>query len=183
MVVNTPSRKRQIKRIVKKLYCAVASSAMSSPIQSRQIIRQVGSKIKAEMKDLSSFTHDSILNNSREAVKWFSWETIRLEFESKMPTLMSLLSEITTISLGVHAPLLSFVASLLLKCKHRQLCLVQRAISVMLYGYGTAKQVGTNSMKYYYVCTNNGHYMSPGVFKSTATSCLSESSRCYECGQ
>ena len=155
---------------------------MTSPIQSRQIIRQVGSKIKAEMKNLSSFAHDSILNDSREAVKWFSWETIRLEFESKMPTLMALLSEITTISLGFHAPLLSFVASLLLKCKHRQLSLVQQAISVMLYGYGTAKQVGT-AILLYKKLYQQLLVISLGVFKPTTTSCMSESSRCYERGE
>ena len=74
------------------------------------------------MKDLSSFAHDSILNDSRKAGKWFSWETIRLGFESKLPTLMALLS----------APLLSFVASLLLKCK-----------SNLSNALCTAKQVGT----------------------------------------
>lgn len=114
---------------------------MSSPIKAKQMIRRVCSKIKTEMKYLSSDAHDSILNYNIEAIKRFSWETVRLELEKNVPTLMAVLSEITTKPLGVHVPLLSFMASMIIKCKHRRLCLVQRAVSVMLYGYGTAKQV------------------------------------------
>ena len=38
------------------------------------------------MKDLSSDRQASILNDSNEAVKRFSWETVRLELYKKVPT-------------------------------------------------------------------------------------------------
>ena len=75
-----------------------------------------------------------------EAVKCFSWETVKLELFKKVPTLMSLLLQIVNKSTE-RIPLLCLVASQLLKCRHQRLCLVQRAVSVMLYGNGSAKQV------------------------------------------
>ena len=92
------------------------------------------------MKDLSSDRQASILNNSNEAVKNFSWETVRLELYKKVPTLMSLLSHIVRRPTQ-HIPFLCMVTSQLLKSRHQRLCLVQQAVSVTLYGNGTAKQV------------------------------------------
>ncbi len=43
------------------------------------------------MKQIASMDHDSILRDTIEAVKHFSWETVSLELEKKVPTLMSLL--------------------------------------------------------------------------------------------
>lgn len=90
-------------------------------------------KIKTEMKDISSRAHDSILRDTIEAVKHFSWETILIELKEKLQTLISLLTQL----IGQQVPLLCLLASQILKAKG----LVQRAVSVMLYGNGTAKQV------------------------------------------
>ena len=62
----------------------------------------------------------------------------------KIPTLMSLLSKLVGQS-SERSPLLCLVASMILKSRHRHMGLVQRAMSVMLYGNGTGKQV--NIMK------------------------------------
>ena len=40
---------------------------------------KIASKIKEEMKVVSSGAHDSILRDSVEAEKYFHWETVRLE--------------------------------------------------------------------------------------------------------
>ena len=46
------------------------------------------------MKDISSDAYDSCLRDTLEAVKHFSWETVWLELLKKMPTLMSLLTNL-----------------------------------------------------------------------------------------
>ena len=92
------------------------------------------------MKEISSDSHDSILRDTVEAVKNISWETVRLELLEKMPTLMTLLAHITGKS-SQNAPLLCLIGSMILKSQHQHMGLVQRAISVMMYGYGTSKQV------------------------------------------
>ena len=97
---------------------------------------QVANKIKSEMKAVSSDAHDSILRDTVEGVKHFSWETVWLELSKNMPTLISLLSQIVR----QGRPLISFLSSQLLKSRHQRLCLVQRAISVMMFGNGAAKQ-------------------------------------------
>ena len=75
-----------------------------------------------------------------EALKRFSWETVWLELSKSMPTLISLLSQIVPQGRH-HKALLSFLTSQLLKSRHQRLCLVQRAVSVMMFGNGAAKQV------------------------------------------
>ena len=118
----------------------MASAIAGSPRISKSIISEVSMKIKSEMKDISSKRHDSILRDTIEAVKRFHWDTIWLELQQKMPTLMSLLSQLVRHPVK-QKPLLCLLASQLLKGRHQHMGLVQRAVSVMMYGQGTAKQV------------------------------------------
>ena len=118
----------------------MASSVVNSPRMSKSIITNLALKIKREMKAMSSDAHDSILRDTIEAVKHFSWETVWLELSHKMPTLLSQLIHKPI----EHKPILCFLASQLLKSRHQRMGLVQRAVSVMMYGNGTAKQVGDN---------------------------------------
>lgn len=118
----------------------MTAGVVNSPSTFKSLISQLALKIKREMKDLSSDSNDSILRDTMEAVKLFSWETVKLELFKKVPTLMSLLSRLVNRP-AERTPLLCLIASQLLKCRHQRLCLVQRAVSVMLYGNGTAKQV------------------------------------------
>ena len=138
--VHTPSRKKGIKRLTRKSYHSMASTLVNSPTTSKSVISQMATKIKSEMKSLSSDAYDSILRDTIEAVKHFSWEMVSVEFTRKIPTLMSLLSQIIPHA-SERKPLVCFVASQLLKSRHQQLSLVQRAVSVMMYGNGAAKQV------------------------------------------
>ena len=139
--VNTPSRKRSIKRLVRKSYVSMASALINSPTTSQNIVTKLALKIREEMRTISSQSHDSVLRDSVEEVKQFSWETVRLELVQKMPTLMVLLCQLVGRAVDRY-PLVCLLASMILKSRHRHMGLVQRAISVMLYGNGTAKQVG-----------------------------------------
>ena len=87
---------------------------------SKSIISEVATKIKSEMKDLSSDAHDSILRDSMEAVKHFHWDTVMLELLDKIPTLMSLLSQLVRRP-AEQKPLLCFLASQLLKSRHQHI--------------------------------------------------------------
>ncbi len=89
---------------------------------------------------MSSDAHDSILRDRIEAVKQFSWETVYLEYCKMIPTLIFFLESFIP-NLKSKKIFICFVASLLLKCRHQRMGLVQRAISVMLYGNGSTKQV------------------------------------------
>ena len=106
---------------------------------SQPLLKKLAAKVQMEMKEISSRGHNSILRDTVEAVKHFSWETVALELQAKMPTLMTLLCRVT--SKPVKSPLVCFLGSMILKARHQHMGLVQRAISVMMYGYGTSKQV------------------------------------------
>lgn len=106
----------------------------------KSVLSKLASKIIAEMKELSSDAHNSILRDQVEAVKHFHWDTVMLELLQKCPTLMTLLSKVVQQPKD-NKPLLCFIACQLLKSRHQHMGLVQRAVSVMLYGSGTAKQV------------------------------------------
>ena len=109
----------------------MVSTIVNSPTTCHAVIRKLASKIRAEMKSLSGGDHDSILRDTIEAVKNFHWETVMLE----------LLKKVQTADQAAKKPLLCFLASQLLKSCHQRMGLVQRAVSIMMYGNGTAKQV------------------------------------------
>ena len=88
------------------------------------------------MHKLSSDAHDSIL---RDTVKQFSWDTVMLEYAKMFLTLIMLLESLIP-NPTARKPFVCFVASLLLKCRHQRMGLVQLAISIMLYGIGSSKQ-------------------------------------------
>ena len=66
-----------------------------------------------------------------EAVKRFHWDTVFLELMKKMPTFMHLLHELVP-KPTQRKPLLCFLASQVLKARHKHLGLVQRATSIMI---------------------------------------------------
>ena len=134
----------------------MAATVVNSPTLCLSIVKKLAVKIKSEMKNISSADHDSILRDSVEAIKHFHWDTVFLELQNKVPTLMSLLKQIVKLP-AEKKSLLCFLGSQLLKSRHQHMGLVQRAISVMLYGNGTAKQVcllckSLKKKTFYYPC-------------------------------
>ena len=95
--------------------------------------KEIISNIRKEIKEICSTDHDSILGDNHEAVKNFSWTTVWLELVQKMPTLMKLLSGVVN-NAESHKPVLCLIVSMILKLSHPKISLVQRAISVYLYG-------------------------------------------------
>ena len=95
-------------------------------------------------------SHDSILRDNIEAVNHFSWETVWLELLANVPILMQILSALIP-NPQDDKPLLCLIASMLLKRRLPKMGLVQRAISLLLYGNGTSKQVCYNRSVLLYI--------------------------------
>ena len=96
-------------------------------------------KVKSEIKELCSHKHNSILRDTIEAVKHFHWETVFLELVQKVPTLMHLMRQFIAKS-NEKKPLLCFLASQILNSRNMHIGLVQRAVSISLYGKGTEQR-------------------------------------------
>lgn len=90
--VQTPVRKKCIKQLARRSYQALSSTLTSEPPTSRRVIVELCRKIKGEMQKMSSV--DSILNDTMDAVKHFHWETVQLECEKGLPTLMAILKNL-----------------------------------------------------------------------------------------
>ena len=73
-------------------------------------------------------------------MKQFSRETVWQEFSRNLPTLVKLLSPIIH-KPEENKPLVCFILSLLVKLRCPTMAIVQRAISVVLYGDGIGKEV------------------------------------------
>ena len=107
---------------------------------SQLVLVSLSRHIRQEIKHTCSDKHDSILHDSHEGIKKFSWETVWAELMTEMPTLMKILALIIRNPEG-NKPLLCLIASMLLKHYSPRVSLVQRAISVVLYGSATPKKV------------------------------------------
>lgn len=138
--MRTPVRKHGIQRLARRSYKSMTSAMLSSSQSLKSTVVGLSRKILVEMRELSGDSQDSILRDTVEAVKNFHWDTILLEYQKMVPTLMLLLESLVP-KCRMRNPFICFVASLLIKSRHQRMGLVQRAVSVMLYGNGSSKQV------------------------------------------
>ena len=145
--IKTPTRKQHIKKLTRRSYTSFASSLLKSDVTTNKVLVELARKMKREMKSFSSDKFDSILRDKYDALHQFSWESIFLEMSKGLPTLVTLLVQIIP-KPSSNKQLVCMVASQLLKARHRNMCLIQRAISIMLYGNGTKKQVSHDSQYY-----------------------------------
>ena len=135
--MKTPTRKRGIQRLARRNYKSLASTMFTSAEFTKSAMVKLTCRIRDEMQKMSSDAHDSILRDRIEAVKQFSWETVYLEYCKMIPTLIFFLESFIPNLKSKKKIFICFVASSLLKCRHQRMGLVQRAVSVMLYGNGS----------------------------------------------
>ena len=139
--IRTPSRKRAVASLSRRSYKAAASNIATSKLSATHVLNKVTQQIRTEMSDICSDRHKSMLKKSDEAIKAFSWQELIAEFKQWVPTLFKLLKKILPKS---DEQFLAFFISMLLKKRSKFMSLVQRVVSVMLYGNATHKQVSNN---------------------------------------
>jgi hypothetical protein len=115
---------------------------MSSAATSDMVIKQLVRTIRNEMNEICSDDHDSIIKDTYDGIQYFKWDRLFFELARKMPTLMKfLLALIQGKNDSKRVCLVCCVASMLLKQRYSKMALLQRAVSVLLYGNGTSKKV------------------------------------------
>ena len=90
------------------------------------------------MSNICSSLRPSILRDSQAAVKDFNWEMLILEFADRIPTLVLFLKKILP---KASEKFVTFIISMILKKRCKEMSLVKKVVSVLLYGNGTSKQV------------------------------------------
>ena len=119
---------------------------MASLLQAKEtqaaLMTSLEKSLDREMKEIRKLNTASIFMDSQEALVSFNWEMIWLELKRHAPTLLSIISVLLPSSeVEKHKPVVCFIAAMVLKHRYKHLSLVQRAVSILLYGNGTSKQV------------------------------------------
>lgn len=140
-MMHTPNRRRSVKRIARHSYPLLYSDmAKTSSLHRKLMIKAVAREVKKEMKVVSSNDHRTIFCDKKIELTNFSWSKVWDELMKCAPLLMNFLG-----SLVAHPeenkPMLCLIASMFLKKRNKSLALVQKCISVFLYGNGCCKQV------------------------------------------
>jgi len=100
---------------------------------------------REEMKALNSLSHKSLLRESSKELEKFSWESLSSELKHTVPTLWMFLDNLLP---NAKEKFICFIVSMILKMQCKQLCQVQKAVSMMLYANGVHKQVLLSSTRW-----------------------------------
>jgi hypothetical protein len=142
----TPSRKAIVKGLVRKQAPTFARTTWSSEKYRTQILRYHSLKLKEEAKTLCSSTGDTCLLRSKltDSILTIDWEALHRELCDKAPLLMSVLESVTpTKRQPCKKAALCMCASVLLFARTKNMSLIQRVISILLYAGHASKQVYT----------------------------------------
>ena len=104
----------------------------------KAVLNELAKEVSAEMMNFSTTKNYTLLKDSHDALKNFSWKSIWLEIQEKSPILLLFFQKVLP---KANKKLLCFLICMMLKCHCMHLSLVQRAVSVLLYGNGCHKQV------------------------------------------
>ena len=139
--IDSPWTKQNVKRIARRSYISLSSSIVSCSRTSDMVLIEVARCIRRGMKAICSERHDSVLRDTYEGVKRFSWKTVWLELLKNMPTLVKLLVAILSKRKRSNDVISSLIVCMILKQRLGKMALVQRVISILLYGNVCHKQV------------------------------------------
>lgn len=140
--VESPFRKDAVKKLARGSITSFASSVASSYKTKHQTLFSVSRRIRQEMNSLCSKGDRSVIGSSLDGVENFSFDAVWYELKSSVPTLTFMLEQlISRKKRPTSTPFLCLVASMLLKRRSRTMALVQRMVSIFLYGNGATKQV------------------------------------------
>ena len=127
-----------INSLGRRCYKTVATEVSAHKEASSYALTSLALQVRKEMSNISALNHNSLLRNPHSAIKHFSWKSILFEFTIKLPTLLRLLKGIL---LKSDDKFIVFIIAMMLKKKCKHMSLVQRVISVLLYGNATSKEV------------------------------------------
>lgn len=136
--IGTPARKKAIRSLSRRSYKAATSSFSEMPQTKNYLLQSFVRTVNKEITSICSYKHNSILRDSHEGIKRFSWEVIWSELVENVPILLKLIQSLLPKS---DRKFISFLICAILKRRCMHMSLVQHAISFLLYANGTNKEV------------------------------------------
>ena len=108
------------------------------------LLKRIGMALRNELRVMCSESTNSILSNqSVSELKDFKWNKLLSELEKYAPTFLMILCESTHTRQPRHDrnAVIGMCAALILKLRFSKICLVQKIMSLILYGGHSGKQV------------------------------------------
>ena len=130
----------------------------------KKVVECIGKLMSKELTNLASLKTNSMLrNHSCEALEQFSWRDLLVELEKETPITLSLLKQCAHVKRRVHKPrgeggrssrrmpneeaAVGMCFAILMRARSQRVNLVQRLISILLYGSHAPKQVSHGTMQ------------------------------------
>ena len=138
----TPSRRKIGKAIARQSKASVVAQCMKDNVMFNYIIIRISRILQSELRKLCSV--DSLLKeNSTTAFQEFSWNNLIKEIQDHAPLLLSVMTACT--KTRSYRPnrnsTIGMCIAMLLKYHYKNMCLVQKILSLVLYAGHSSKQV------------------------------------------
>ena len=143
---------------------SIAHQAIKDTRIRKRVIERMGKLLSTELNRLSSVKVGSMLrDHSCGIVEGFSWHSLLQELEKEVPVTLSLLKQCVHVKRCVHKgqgkggrgarrmpnkeAAIGMCVAILMRARSQRMNLVQRLMSLLLYGSHAPKQVGDNLIK------------------------------------
>ena len=134
----TPQRRKIGKMLIRKSYPAFTKSVVDT--FSKETVNSLCYKVRKEVRHICSNSVNSVLKSDGISISQFTWDTIWSELCNYLPTLTSVFVGIIKDS-PTSRPIICMLISMILKRLNQRMSLVQRVMSMYLYGNAVHKQV------------------------------------------
>lgn len=140
----TPTRKYICKNIARGSHAALARRCLENDEIKKYIIKGVGCILQREVAVLCSNSLKSVLRNKTNGVlKSFNWKCLVDELKIHSPTLLAILKTCTKVprTNNQSEAVIGVITAILCKNRRDSASLMQRLVSVILYGGHASKKV------------------------------------------
>ena len=140
----TPQRKHLGKAVARRSKKAIAAECMKDHTVKKHILKSVGKLVHGEIKKFCSDSANSILRrDDPQCIKTFSWESFSSEISKFAPVMKGILQATCKrrISRTDFNVVMCVCVALLLRNRNPRMNLIQKIISLILYGGHSSKQV------------------------------------------
>jgi len=145
----TPNRAKAIRSLSRRSYKAATSKFYQLPQTKDYLLKDFVKCVNGEIRNICSINHNSVLRGSHQNIKNFSWVAIWDELTKNVPTLVNFLNRLLPKS---NKRFIVFLICAIIKKKCKQMSLIQRVFSFLLYSNAAKKQVRSRKYHYILVC-------------------------------
>ena len=138
----TPKHQRAVKALARRSNMALSNECLADMKTREYTLSSIGRMIRTELKKVSSI-QSVLCSQSNDDLKNFKWDDIYNELKHKAPVFLGVLLSATKTRCARknQVAVICMCAAILLKYRFKRLSLVQKIVSLVLYGGHCSKKV------------------------------------------